>query len=660
MPPLDLASLKREHPAMTTRRNVRTQAKRAIRGFVPTCLQSLEERRLLSVTVHVEFGYGSNGFVTGPKLDSHLVSGIHKFDFTFFKDSGLNTLTYNANQFFPDGTVHTPITATIEGPSASLLTANNGIQIDLIVDGNLANTAYSLNTFTDQGLNASGHDVVGYTRGVKLTPGEHSAQIAFVFHDLNANQTTPLIPITSIIIDTIRPTVTNLGPVASSNTTAVDNIPVALSNPIVASTFDYQALKLSRSGVDVPLDANVVVKPLPNSSTNFTITGLSTFTSESGDYLLTIDPTFLKDSAANHGTGSPTIVAFHSNLAGPAVTQIGPIATPRRANIDGVSIAFSGPIDLATFTTAHLSLTRDGQAIPLAGTTITANSSSPSIVQVHGLASLTTAPGNYKLAVSVGGVTSPTGKPSSTGGDVSFTILTPLPVINAITIPGGNNPATLVDTIDVTFSAPINATSFNSLALSLKNQNTVITLNPTFVRVLFVSSTHYQITGLSPFTSATGTYTLVVNANTLKSPNGEILPTTGSISFGHVAPIGGPSVVRVQRTNVAKQPTTIVITLDRDLNPNTATFAPNFTLYNTAKRGLGTKINIVSASYNPATHQIRLLTNQTLNIRLSYQLFINGAAPFGLTDALGGGLKGISSKTGLYSIVFGGTKSVVR
>ncbi|MFI5455559.1 MAG: LamG-like jellyroll fold domain-containing protein, partial [Isosphaerales bacterium] len=85
--------------------------------------------------------------------------------------------------------------------------------------------------------------------------------------------------------------------------------------------------------------------------------------------------------------------------------------------------------------------------------------------------------------------------------------------------PVSRNPRnTAVSTLDVTFSEPVNLSTFTDSALSLTDNNGP-DLITSAVTITLVSGSTYQINGLSGLTASNGNYTLTVNAAGIQDPD---------------------------------------------------------------------------------------------------------------------------------------------
>lgn len=133
----------------------------------------------------------------------------------------------------------------------------------------------------------------------------------------------------------------------------------------------------------------------------------------SGGVYTTIDPpgsTFTQPLGINaSGQISGTYVDSqgkrHGFLATPfAITAITPVTpNPRTTPVSSVDVTFAGAIDLSTLTYADMSLTLNGNAVPLNGAVTTALVSSTTY-RISGLDTFTASAGSYMLTVNGSGV----------------------------------------------------------------------------------------------------------------------------------------------------------------------------------------------------------------------------------------------------------------
>ncbi len=92
--------------------------------------------------------------------------------------------------------------------------------------------------------------------------------------------------------------------------------------------------------------------------------------------------------------------------------------------------------------------------------------------------------------------------------------------VNSITAVSPNPRHTAVSSVDVTFSEPVDLTTFTYADLTLTDNNGGANLITSAVTISLLSGSTYQINGLSALTTANGTYSLTVNATSIKDQNG--------------------------------------------------------------------------------------------------------------------------------------------
>lgn len=108
-----------------------------------------------------------------------------------------------------------------------------------------------------------------------------------------------------IVVDTIAPTVTSVGPVEPNpRGIGVETVDVQLSESVQLTTFTRDDLNLTRDGSTVALTAGVNVVELANTPGRYRIEGLTDLTDEAGIYELTVTAAGTLDAAGNAGAGS--------------------------------------------------------------------------------------------------------------------------------------------------------------------------------------------------------------------------------------------------------------------------------------------------------------------------------------------------------------------
>jgi hypothetical protein len=514
-----------------------------------------------------------------------------------------NTPVSNVNVTFSK-----PINPTTFTVSTLTLT-HNGIAVPITGIATIAPIGASTTNYTIGGLGTLTTAQGTYV----LTVNDAAIQ------DTNGNLGTGT-PSTTFVIDTTPPAIASTN-VPSTTTAPLNVVTVTLSKPILVSSFSPSAITLTFGGNAVPPLSGLTITPFPiqnpplpmnPTSTQFLINGLAPFTGKSGSYVLSINPAGFQDAAGNISTAAPTTVAFNATVAGPSITLVGPITTPRNTAVSSVPVTFSGATEAATFTAADVALTLNGVAVPLSGLTFTPNTGSATAITVGGLAPFTAAQGNYVLTVSPTGVTDPFGNPA-TGSPVvtNFTVDTTAPTLVSV----GPEPATItssINTADVAFSKPIVAASFLPSNVSLTHNGTAVALSGITITPVSGSLSNYTISGLANFTATPGTYVLTVSPMGVFDLAGNAATGNSvSTSFDFIAPSQVVGLTIDGSTSRNTPLTFATVTLTAPINPATFT-----------SQALSLSLNGVNVPLN-STVQVTQLTSTT------YQ--INGLAPFTTT-----------------------------
>ena len=125
--------------------------------------------------------------------------------------------------------------------------------------------------------------------------------------------------------------------------TPVDTVDVVLSEPIVPSSFDYQALSLTLNGGPNLITSGVTVTQID--PTTYQIGGLGTLTAADGDYDLTVSAGGLVDGSGHSGVGLLS-ETWTMNTVGPTIASLPTyIQSPRNIVVPSIDVIFSEPID---------------------------------------------------------------------------------------------------------------------------------------------------------------------------------------------------------------------------------------------------------------------------------------------------------------------------
>src|SRR5208283_919819 len=140
--------------------------------------------------------------------------------------------------------------------------------------------------------------------------------------------------------------------------TPVDTVDVVLSEPIVPSSFDYQAISLTLGGGPNLITSGVTVTEID--PTTYQIGGLGTLTTADGDYDLTVSAARLVDGSGNPGIGLLS-ETWTMNTVGPTIASLPTyIQSPRNIVVPVIDVIFSEPIVPSTFTYQDITYSKPG------------------------------------------------------------------------------------------------------------------------------------------------------------------------------------------------------------------------------------------------------------------------------------------------------------
>ncbi len=228
----------------------------------------------------------------------------------------------------------------------------------------------------------------------------------------------------------------------------------------------------------------------------YEISGLSSLDATAGVYILMVNAAGVEDATGSSGTGSGFTSWVMASTA-PAVSVLtGVTQGSRNTPVGSVSVTFTEPIDPSSFSFSALSLSEGGGSnLITQGSGVSITQQGPDTYQISGLSSLTTSDGDYILTVDATQVTDPSDTPGVGSVSVSWTTDSVGPQVQSFSsVFSPRNAA--VDSIDVTFSKPIDPSTFTAAALSL-TQNGGGNLINASVSVALVSGSTYEIDGLT-------------------------------------------------------------------------------------------------------------------------------------------------------------------
>ncbi|MHC4996542.1 MAG: cadherin domain-containing protein, partial [Planctomycetota bacterium] len=239
------------------------------------------------------------------------------------------------------------------------------------------------------------------------------------------------------------PVITSLGAgVSPLSNQPVDHIEVAFSKDLNTSTFDLNDITLTHNGAPVALEAPANVTSTSDSV--FHIEGLAPFTSQAGDYELTVTATGVTDQDGAAGLGEAS-VAWSLDVTAPSITLLQSLTTnPRNIAVLSLDVDFTEPIDLDSMDPSDFVLTRDGGS-DLFTAGLVVNPLPNNRYEISGFTALTGVPGDYTFTVLGAGLTDPAGNPVTNDASTTWTLdiqAPPAPTDLAIN-PGLNQPGNM-------------------------------------------------------------------------------------------------------------------------------------------------------------------------------------------------------------------------
>ncbi|MCX5671235.1 MAG: FG-GAP-like repeat-containing protein, partial [Planctomycetota bacterium] len=244
--------------------------------------------------------------------------------------------------------------------------------------------------------------------------------------------------------------------------------------------------------------------------TTYRIEGLAALTGDDGAYRLSIAEGCVRDLGGNLSTGSQT-VEWTRAAAAPAVLAI--LDAPSgavTATPGSVYVKFSQPIAAATFEWSDLALTRSGGANLIGAGDVAIAPAAADLYRVSGLDLLAAGDGSYVLTVNAAGVRNAAGTAGVGQGRAAWTIDATGPAVGRFEgLPGGPTNRAL-DVVDVVFSEPIDAGTFDRADLVLSRQGGPNLIAPG-VTVTRLAAAACRIAGLGALTGTDGLYELRIN-----------------------------------------------------------------------------------------------------------------------------------------------------
>lgn len=435
--------------------------------------------------------------------------------------------------------------------------------------------------------------------------------------------------------DTTPPTVVDIVDVTPDpRNTSVSSIDVTFSEEIKESML---LAATSLNGTSLGSIAGLTVTK--QSDFTYRISGLESLTTDANTHTLTVDASKVEDMYANAGVGSASDT-WVMDLQSPAVLDVVDVTPdPRNALVSSIDVVFSEAIDISTILAA---CSLNGK--PLASSSgLSVANQSDFTYRISGLDSLTNVTKAYTFVVDGTAVKDLAGNLGTGSASDSWTTDVTPPEVTAF----GETKSprnTALATVDVTFSEPINLSSFTYQDISLTHNLAKVSLNST-VTVALVSgtTTTYRVSGLDSFTKDDGDYKLTVNTSGINDVLGnagveseftEWKMDTGRLTISKIVPVDpDPRNLKVS---------TIDVEFPKAVDPLTFTYQDIVLTRNGTTVKLDSKVTVdpVSGS-NDKTFEIAGLDTFT-TADGTYVLTVEAS---GIKDAAGNAGSGSASDT---------------
>lgn len=252
-------------------------------------------------------------------------------------------------------------------------------------------------------------------------------------------------------------------------------------------------------------------------------------------------------------TGSYTFIFSNGDLDGPTVQQIGGVdPNPTTTAVDTLSVAFNEVLRDGTFELDDVDLFKNGELIAFGAGVSLVNIDGANF-EIQGLAGDTADDAIYELVVDASGVTDQVGNPGVGEGQFTWVKGEAAPTILQLSGAPSGTTTSVVDFVEVTFSEPIQISTFTSADFSLSRDGVDI---PTAgLSVTPVQDTTYRIGGLAGLTNVDGDYELEVRA-------GDVLDLGGATGLGSQTAtwtLDATAPIVIDVIDVATNPRNIVV-----------------------------------------------------------------------------------------------------
>jgi Ca2+-binding RTX toxin-like protein len=243
-----------------------------------------------------------------------------------------------------------------------------------------------------------------------------------------------------------------------------------------------------------------------------------------------------------NSTGSYNIGYASDDSTAPKVREILDVSpNPRRIPVDKVTVVFTEPIRANTFDYQDLSLTLDN-GVNLINNEVSISQVDPITFQINNLTSVTRMIGQYQLSVNASGIQDLAGINGAGFVSENWTFTGDKPGIDSISGFNSNLLNASVDEFEVTFTEPINPSSFDYNDITLRRNNGESLLNNT-VAIAQIDATTFRVGNFAQFTNTEGDYQLLISANSVQDLDNNY--GVGGKGFNWVLDKTHPSIINI-------------------------------------------------------------------------------------------------------------------
>ncbi|MDM4018763.1 Ig-like domain-containing protein [Roseiconus lacunae] len=386
---------------------------------------------------------------------------------------------------------------------------------------------FDRNGVPEQSVFASQPGIYSFTHSIN-NDGSHSPQV--IFHPAYGNR---LIRSTSLILDRVAPT---LPDGSTTEQAPLLQRAVTFSEAVTNSDGSTEPGSLEFS-LSAPAGQSVVLREVTGNAESYKVSFDPLFVS--GDYQL-LGSTNIFDLAGNQIAAAP-VDAFSllADMTKPVVTAFTPLGETSQ-DVAQVRVQFSEPMDLATLTDERVTVSSPEGVPAISAVSINPVDGSDVAYDIA-LSTPISQPGDYLISLA-GTVADLSGNTLGGSYSAAITIDKTGPQVTAA-IPGDIQHR-LVDSIEVTFDSPIDATTFRS--------NDVVLMGPSgqigTAHPVSLGGKKFRIT--FPPQRANGTYEVTIGpnvtdlaGNSMDQNGNGTTGETGVDSFTHTFAIGLPNLI---------------------------------------------------------------------------------------------------------------------